>query len=322
MRWLRRPPVHFVAIGVTLFALERYTAPPPSRAERPTVVITAARLAQLRADLGRGTGAAPDEQALVARAVDEEILYREAVARGLDRNDPSVRWRLAEKMRFLVDGQAAAPGGDEELYRKAIALGLDREDPIVRGILIQQMRLILKRSTGEPAPDDGELRAYLERHRDRYLQPARTSLWHVFLARERRGAAIDRDARALLARLRAQATPPATAAALGDPFPPGVHLRAQSAQDLTRVFGPDFAPAILGLAPGSWAGPVRSAYGLHLVWVEETAPARMPPLDAVRSQVLAQYRDERQEADLAELMRTLRAKYVVRVEGTPAGERG
>jgi hypothetical protein len=308
-----------MVIGAALFALGRWNSPPPPRARRPTVVIPQARLAQLRADLGPAT----DDRLVVERAVDEEILYREALARGLGRDDPSVRWRLAEKMRFLVEGESeAAPGRDEDLYRKAVALGLDREDPIVRGILIQQMRLILKRSTGEPAPDDGELRAYLERHRDRYLQPARTSLWHVFLARERRGAAIDRDARALLARLRAQTVPPATAAALGDPFPPGVHLRAQSAQDLTRVFGPDFAPAILGLAPGSWAGPVRSAYGLHLVWVEETAPARMPPLDAVRSQVLAQYRDERQEADLAELMRTLRAKYVVRVEGTPAGERG
>ena len=318
MRWLRSPTLHFMVIGAALFALGRWNSPPPPRARRPTVVIPQARLAQLRADLGPAT----DDRLVVERAVDEEILYREALARGLGRDDPSVRWRLAEKMRFLVEGESeAAPGRDEDLYRKAVALGLDREDPIVRGILVRQMRLLLERSTDEPSPDDAALRAWLERHRERYVQPARVSLWHVLLANEKRGAAVKRDADAFLARLRTQATSPAEAVRLGDPFPPGAYLRAQSAQDLTRLFGPDFAAAALGLEPGAWAGPLRSPYGLHLVLVEEKEPARTPSLDAVRSRVRAQLLEERREARLAAAMRELRAKYVVRVEHA-AGERG
>ena len=315
MRWLRRPALHFMVIGVALSAISRYAAPPPP-SQRPTVVITAARLAQLRADFGKGSEP-PDERALIARAVDEEILFREAVARGLDRDDPSIRWRVAEKMRFLVEGDAEATPtskGSTDLYREAIGLGLDRDDAVVRGTLVEQMRLLLKRSADEQPPSDAELLAYVEQHRDRYLQPARTTFWHVFLARDRRGAVLDRDARALLDQLRAQTTPPAEAVRLGDAFPAGAHFRAQSVQDLTHVFGPEFAPVALAQEPGSWAGPVPSAYGLHLIRVEEKQPARMPPLEAVRSQVLAQWLYERQDQRGAEALRELRATYVVRVE--------
>jgi peptidyl-prolyl cis-trans isomerase C len=320
MRWARKPPVHFVAIALALFALERYRAAPLPGTARPMVVITAERLAQARAELGPATASepAPDAQGLVERAVDEEILYREALAHGLGWNDPAVRFRLVEKMRFLVaDGSPT----DEELYRKAIALGLDRDDAIVRGILVRQMRLLLKRSGGEPTPDDAELRAYLDRHRDEYLEPARVSLWHVFLATDRRGPAAEYDAHALLSRLQDEAIPPWQAVRLGDVFAAGGHLRGQSAQELTRLFGTEFARAVLALEPGAWAGPVRSSYGLHLVKVEAKEPPQTPPLETVRSRVLARLLEERHEAHLAAALAALRAKYAVRVDD-PAGGRG
>ena len=318
MRWLHNSALHFLAIGGALFVISRAAAP-PSSAQRPTVLITRARLAQIRADFGKN-GQPIDERLLIERAVDEEILFQEAVARRLDRDDPSIRWRVAEKMRFLVDadGEAeTAPSSQEtaELYRKAIDLGLDQDDAIVRGTLVEQMRLLLKRSGDDQHPSDPELLAYVEQHRDRYLQPARTSFWHVFLSRDRRRETIDRDAGELLQQLRAQATPPAEAVRFGDRFPVGAHFEAQSVQDLTRNFGPEFAPAALALLPaGSWAGPVRSSYGLHLLRVEERQPARMPSFEVVRSQVLVQWSYDRQEARGFEALRALRANYMVRVE--------
>jgi hypothetical protein len=324
VRWLRRPPVHFVAIGIALFAVERYTAAPLPGTPKPMVVVTAERLAEARAHVGPATPRqlGPDARGVVEGAVDEEILYREALAHGLDRNDPAVHGRLVEKARFLVEGETGTSSAtDEELYRKAIALGLDRDDALVRGILVRQMRLLLKRSGREPLPDDAELRAYLARHRDEYLEPPRVSLWHVFLATDRRGTAVDDDARALLARLRSEAVAPEQALRLGDVFPPGGHLRAQSERDLARVFGPDFARAVVALEPGTWVGPIRSPYGLHLVRIEAKEPARTQPFEAARSRVLAQVIEERGEAHLAEALHVLRTKYAVRVDA-PAGAPG
>ena len=45
---------------------------------------------------------------LVENKVQEEILYREALAMGLDKDDTIVKRRMAQKMRFLAEDVAAA----------------------------------------------------------------------------------------------------------------------------------------------------------------------------------------------------------------------
>ena len=322
MRWLRSPAAHFVALGTALFVLERY-AIRPWPASRPTIVVSAARLIQLRAAATRGVAAASSEDAaILAQASDEAILLREALTLGIDRDDQSIRGRLTEKMRFLTAKDDRAATADETLYHQALALRLDREDPLVRGLLVQKMRLLLKRSAPLEPPDDATLRAYMQTHPERYAQPARIDLHHVFLARH--GSADESAelvARTLRDRLETQHVTAPDAVRLGDPFPAGWCLRAQSARELSRLFGPDFASAVMVLAPRTWSRPIRSPYGMHLVWVDDRTAPGWPSVDAVRSRLTAQWTEERQMEQLATRMRELRAKYVVRV-AAGTGDRG
>src|SRR5438445_5778527 len=153
------PALHFLAMGVALFTLERVAVPrrppvPPAPAAAP--LLTPDRLAQLRADFTRQGGVSPtpdQEQALAAQAIDDEILYREALVHRLDRDDRSIRYRLAEKMRFLGDGQEG-DGDEERFYQDALALHLDREDLFIRRMLATKMRLLAERREADPAPDD------------------------------------------------------------------------------------------------------------------------------------------------------------------------
>jgi hypothetical protein len=46
--------------------------------------------------------------------VREEVLFREAIAMGLDRNDDIVRRRLVQKMEFLTPGATAGEEKGEE----------------------------------------------------------------------------------------------------------------------------------------------------------------------------------------------------------------
>jgi hypothetical protein len=59
---------------------------------------------------------------------------------------------------------------------------------------------------------------------------------------------------------------------------------------------------------------VRSAYGLHLVWVHESLPGEPPQLADVRSRLALELANERQEARLAAYLRDLRRRYRLRVE--------
>jgi len=107
--WLRRAAwLHFLVIGGALLLVYRAVAPrPPGR----TITVTGAVRDGLRADWRRRTGKLPtadEERGLERRWVDNEVLYREALAAGLDRGDVIVRRRLVQKEEFLLDAAADA----------------------------------------------------------------------------------------------------------------------------------------------------------------------------------------------------------------------
>jgi hypothetical protein len=98
-RWLREPLLHFVAFGLIVFALQR----PPDDPRRVVVddAVIAELTRQARSTLEREP--TPDDvDHAVRRWVREEMLVREARARGLDRGDPMLRRHLAEKMGFVL----------------------------------------------------------------------------------------------------------------------------------------------------------------------------------------------------------------------------
>jgi hypothetical protein len=53
-----------------------------------------------------------EREELIARHVDEEVLYREGLALGLDRSDPIVRRRVVQRMQLLLD-DLAEPTDDQ-----------------------------------------------------------------------------------------------------------------------------------------------------------------------------------------------------------------
>jgi hypothetical protein len=131
-RLLREPLVHFLLLGAALFALFDVAGGPRARPAE-VVMVGASEVARLAEGFARTWQRAPtrDELAgLVRDQVDEEILYREALALGLERDDTIVRRRLRQKMEFLFDAEAPlAEPGDAELEQHRLAHRERFEDP-------------------------------------------------------------------------------------------------------------------------------------------------------------------------------------------------
>jgi hypothetical protein len=317
--WLHQPLLHFLVGGGLLFlAVGRPTAAPVAAAA--PLLISAAEVAQMRASYTRETGLQPtaaDEAALVDQALDEELLFREALARGLDRDDRSVRNWLVEQMRVLADDPSL---GEDELYARALALGLDRKDLVVRRILVQKMRLLAERSD-EAAVSDDALREFHRQHLVDYQLPDRIDLQHVFLRRERAGEAAHAAAQRLLVALRA-AAPGAPPPPAGDAFPLPPRLSGQSRAQLEKVFGAAVAAQAMNAAVGVWLGPLDSPSGVHLLRVDAVHRGGPAPFDSVRGRVLERWREQTRAARLAELLRSLKRRYPVLVESPAWRERG
>src|SRR5262245_43258954 len=120
MRLLREPMTHFVALGALIFAvwslMGRHGAPPPAGAPASvsrTIDVTGADIDGLRATFRAAwkRDPSPAEVAdLIEGFVSDEILFREGMARGLDRDDRVVRRRVIEKMAALA--RPVAPSSD------------------------------------------------------------------------------------------------------------------------------------------------------------------------------------------------------------------
>jgi len=116
---LREPLVHFLALGALLFALHAWLKPTAPPAATTEIVVDEARIRSLAQNFRRTwqRGPTPEElQGLIESHVREEVMVREALALGLDRDDAIVRRRLQQKMDFLIEEAAlAAPASDAEL---------------------------------------------------------------------------------------------------------------------------------------------------------------------------------------------------------------
>lgn len=310
----RAPGLHFLLLGALLFAVQGWRMRAPNPPAREPIRLSAADLERWRREWPARAGAdapPPSDRVLIDAAIDDAVLLREALERAYDRRDPVVRARLLALGRYLG---LAGGGGDEAVEREARALGLQRSDEVVRRHLVEMMRLAAAKAGPGDLPAEADLRAYYEHNRDRFAQEARTQLTHVYLSSDRRGGGIDADAAELLRRLRRDAVQPAAASALGDPFARGASLPAATAAQLDRAFGAGFAAALDGLPEHTWSGPVRSAYGLHLIWIESRLPATTPDFEAVRNRILHQYLSEHSQTRLHDRLRTWRARYDVRIE--------
>jgi hypothetical protein len=98
-----------VVIGLGLFGLHAAVA---RRAPSPHIVVSASFLDGLRREQATRNGRPPtpdEERGLIDRFVDDEVLYRQALALGLDRGDLIVRRRLVQKMEFVLRGAAPPP---------------------------------------------------------------------------------------------------------------------------------------------------------------------------------------------------------------------
>jgi peptidyl-prolyl cis-trans isomerase C len=104
-RLSREPLVHFLIAGALIFAVYQKLNTAPAGAETTTqIILTKDDIFQLtKAMLVDGTPPTKEQMnALIEQRVNEEILFREALALGLHKNDDVVRRRVADKMEFLI----------------------------------------------------------------------------------------------------------------------------------------------------------------------------------------------------------------------------
>jgi peptidyl-prolyl cis-trans isomerase C len=270
---LREPLLHFVVIGAVLFAVTALREQSSGQSEIRITAGEVEQLARFWETQAQRRPTAEEMQALIDERIDEEVLAREAVQLGLDRDDVIIRRRLAQKMAFVSDDLAAVA-----------------------------------------EPSEAELRDFFAANRESYAAPDLYALRHVYFNPDRH-TALDAAAQRALQRLKRGVNPDE----VGDPFMLPRELADVSRDDIQRDFGSMFADAVSGSAPGTWSGPVRSPFGVHLVKLESHTPRSVPNFEDVRERVRAAYLQQKQRQGNAALRAKLREQYKIVIETAEGG---
>jgi peptidyl-prolyl cis-trans isomerase C len=273
-RWLREPLVHFLLVGLVLFAGYSFLRPKSeATSESNRIVLTPDDLVQISvAWLAKGRPPPTPEQMqnLIELKVREEVLFREAMALGLDKDDTIVKRRMAQKMEFLAEGAS-----------------IDND------------------------PSTDTLRAWFKDNQQRFALLPRVSFRHLYFSSDRHGERTREAAAKVLDKVADQSGEAKDVAALGDPFMYQDHYGDRSFDDIAKLFGLNFARALVSIKPGSWQGPLESGYGWHLVFVDSSAPSRLPAFEEIESDIKAGWIADQRAQAKAKAYETMRARYQV-----------
>ncbi len=283
VKFLKEPFVQFLLIGAAIFAASYLFAPPPDEEADNRIVIGEQAVQTMRDRLHRQFGDRLSEEEIETRldqALEQkirmEILYREGVARGLDKDDSIIKARVAALMeRFARELASSEPFTPEE----------------IESYYNENKKLFTK----PKRISFGQV---------------------LFSSQKRGKAQALADCRAALARIQSgELTDYAELEKLGDQQPPvRSAYRGVTPERMKGIFGDAFIRD-LGEAdqPGVIA-PVESKYGYHIVQLRQVVPSELKPLDDVRSKIEQKMEYDRNTASFEKFYESVRGNYTVIVE--------
>jgi parvulin-like peptidyl-prolyl isomerase len=119
VKFFREPLVHFLVIGAAIFVLFGLVGQRDVDEKERAITITSGEINWLTDAWQKRWNRPPtaeERDGLIQQYLREMILYREAVAMGLDKDDTVIRRRLAQKLEFLSqDLITPQPPSEDEL---------------------------------------------------------------------------------------------------------------------------------------------------------------------------------------------------------------
>jgi len=303
---LRKPWLQFLLAGLMLFVGGQWLFPEPMPVLGPPNPERLSAMVENYTRFARD-GVSP---VLFERFIDtelrDELLFREALNRDLHYRDAAVEQRIIRNMRFLDANNTAS---DRDLIEQGYALRLHLTDEVIRRRLVQIMERLIVATRPSRAPNAEAVAVRYEQALDSWREPTRYTFRHVFLSTERVA-----EMPSLIAQIDAEHLSPNTARLLGAPFLSGYAFQRQSLEQMTRVFGAQFAEQVSAIEVeiGAWIGPVSSVFGQHYVYIEAFEPSRTLALEEVNLRIERDLVREGEEQAVVDWVEAAMAGYEVR----------
>jgi hypothetical protein len=260
-RWLREPLLHFLLLGALLFVIDHFINGQANDPHR--IVVDASVDGQAIEVFKTARGREPNEDELYALRkiwLDNEVLYREGLALGVDKGDPAIRDRVIFKALSIVDSNVKLPPFDEKL-----------------------------------------LRAWFEKNRARYDEPARYEFQEAVLAGDHSEGAV----RAFVETLHK---------GIAGELNAGLRVfKGRPLPTIVQSYGDEFAKALEQSQAHEWVA-LPTLDGWRAVQLVSITPAKPAAFEMLKGVVLQDWTDATMSEQRTAAVRALARKYIVKVE--------
>ena len=120
LKLLKEPLIHFLLIGAGLFVLFAQLNSEEELDNSKQIIINKSKQNMLSTTFVKDNGREPTDkemEELLEKSIREKILYNEAMAIGLDKDDKVIEHRLAEKMKYLFEDITVVEDPSDEILK-------------------------------------------------------------------------------------------------------------------------------------------------------------------------------------------------------------
>ena len=263
--FIKQPLVHFLLIGLAFFILFNIFGD-KGEVDSKTIIVNKDALMNYYQYQSRAfnqevfeekLASMPKEELdqLINNYIREEVLYREAMAMGLDREDYIIKRRMIQKVEFISQG--------------------------------------ISEAATDPSEED--IQKYYEANKENYFVPPMATFTHVFYDFEKwKPEEAKTKAEAEVRFLNRNNFDFNQAPSRGDRFFYHTNYVERDVEYIKSHFGAQMTSAIFEAEPSgnTWIGPFPSEYGYHVVMLTMKQVGRYPELEEVLARVTEDARRE------------------------------
>jgi len=192
----------------------------------------------------------------------------------------------------------------EIYYQEALKLNLGHNDEIIKRRLRQKYEFLSADLVNIEEPGESELTSFYNENMDEYRNDDLLTFMQCYYKREE-------EAIIQMSRIKNQMNK-----LKGEPIncnSDPLHLQTlqenKSKHVVSNDFGMQFADSIFLATSGLWQGPIASGLGYHLVHILEVSPGSVQPFDAVKNDVIQDWKLANQKSFNDQMVNALRNNY-------------
>jgi len=276
MKWIKEPLLHFLLLGALIFAVFAWTN---------------------------------EDDGSAAGAITVTLRQQENLEKTFERT-----WQRlptpSERTGLIIDFVR-----QEIAYRESQKMQLDRDDIVIRRRLRQKLEMLAEDIALLAPPTESELQEFMDANEDRFRMPTVLTIRQVYFSDDEDAARAEVAANELLERLDRDAGNVDLESAGDRSMLPPV-LESVRSSELDSLFGRGFSEAVEAIEAGSWGGPVRSGYGLHLVRVDSRVDGYLPDLEEIAPTVQREWMSVRRTEAIDGLYERLADNYDITIEAS------